>query len=107
MAEVKTRVRAAFHPQLVQVWKSHPLMTMPGSLYSSRYAEPPVTFVERSALEHQQANISGQVYSFVPLITDRNYHGCSIQVLFLRRDIPGSSPLIKVDPIVKTIFGQQ
>ena len=51
-------------------------------------------------------NLKGDTYRFVPLITEENYHGCAIDVLFLRRDTPGT-PLIyqgDLDNRMKVLF---
>ncbi len=45
--------------------------------------------MEFLAENHKFISFNSHIHKFAPLITEQNYHGCSLDILFLRRDMPG------------------
>lgn len=82
----KHRIRSALHPQIRELCSSHPLMKT--GRYAATY-EGGLNYWDFYANQHKQVSAGDHIYRFVPIITSHNYHGCSLDVLFLRRDMPG------------------
>lgn len=91
----KRKIRSALHPQLLELWKSHPRLK--SEFEGQRYKEPPgypsteelVSFSEHRAERNKVVSVGNHIHRFVPLVTEENYSGCSLDILFLRRDTPG------------------
>ena len=51
-------------------------------------------------------SVNNHIHRYAPLITEQNYNGCSLDILFLRRDVPGG--IIKhggdIDNRLKVLF---
>lgn len=82
-AKHKHNIRKAFHVQLKQLWSTNKFLKE----VTTKEAGIPG---ERIPLAHY---IAGQYrlnpYRFVPLVLDQYFLLCSVDILFLRRDIPG------------------
>jgi hypothetical protein len=89
MVTAKQCIRSAFHPQIKHVWMSHAAKTHEVSSYHSMYTEDNLSFWEFYANKHKVVSEHNHIHRFCPLINDINYHGCSIDILFLRHDVPG------------------
>jgi hypothetical protein len=95
--EDKRRIRSQIHPQLKALISSHRMLTHAGSIYAGKYfragapqvPEEMISFWEASGDQYKVVGSNNYIHRFAPLITERNYNGCSLDVLFLRRDIPG------------------
>ncbi len=103
--ESKRAIRSYLSPQLKLLWSSHPRL--------KEFTEPPYvdpdsnwSFIERLADQHKVVSVSNHIHRFVPLVTDDNYDGCCLDILFLRRDVPGG--LVKhggdIDNRLKVLF---
>jgi hypothetical protein len=101
IAAHKHAIRRHFHNQLKELWvanqflreckvdpRNFPKLAEPGSSTAAHYGNPPrlVPLVEIVADLHRSLG-----YRFVPLVVDRWELLCSLDILFLRRDIPGSA----------------
>lgn len=92
----KRSIRSQLHPQLKALTESHPMLCGPGSMYSGHYyregagrAEDVISFWEKSADRHKVISPGNHIHRFAPIVTEDNYNGCSLDILFLRRDMPG------------------
>ena len=88
--ESKWLVRLALHEQLVELWKTHPRL-------GSASANPHMVD------NHIMKKVGGK--EFVPLICSYVNSVCALDILFLRRDSPGS--LVHngdLDNRIKTLF---
>lgn len=86
----KHAIRKYLHPQLKRLWKTHPAL----STYAARTVEiddhnnrlnPPKPWLEFVAHNYERSGTG-----FIPLITEPNGLACSLDILFLRPDKPGS-----------------
>jgi hypothetical protein len=85
--EDKARIRSSIHPQLRELWNTHPRIKWRIETF---YSEAGETFVEHFASRNKVVSVRGNhIHRFIPLITEENYDSCSVEVLFLRRDSPG------------------
>jgi hypothetical protein len=121
-ATEKQLLRKAFHPQLAELWKHHPLLSkqvsVPVRYYHTpknlvSYPGPGVPQVQPSDsteakpwIEHLADQFVRGNYRFAPLVR-KGQVVCSLDILFLRRDSPGH--LIKstggdIDNRMKTLF---
>jgi hypothetical protein len=99
-AQHKHDIRRKLHPQLKRLWSVHPFLKgfeidktdfewgqkfhpAPGMRIGSHEDERPL--VEVVAENYRMFN-----YAFVPLVTEDLMLSCALDVLFLRRDPPGS-----------------
>lgn len=108
-ASHKHKVRRAFHPQLKNLWMttrhlsargSNPFST--GSILVN--SQPPI-YTTPSRLEWLASKYVCNGYRFIPLVTEDLSLLCSIDILFLRPDQPGT--LISsgdIDNRMKTLF---
>lgn len=98
-AKDKHKLRKYFHLQLRELWKQHPDLrrqaetrfTVQEGGFAKRIApvvpgEPGKTWVEHIADNHVRCNGN----RFVPLISEAGGFTCALNILFLRRDNPGS-----------------
>ena len=89
-ASDKHRIRKIFHPQLKELWNTHPALRMDVANLENRHAN---NYVEYG-------------YRFVPLVSSHFNVCCSLDILFLRRDQPGN--LIRnggdIDNRIKVLF---
>lgn len=111
MSKDKHRIRRILHPQLKVVWENHASLR---ELFEFRIeiqvdSTQPATitsWVELLADRNKVLSKSNHVHRFAPLVTADNYHGCSLDLLFLRRNMPGG--LIKyggdIDNRLKVLF---
>lgn len=107
-AEHKQSIRKVFHRQLKRLWEVHPALAgaredVPLREWRSNI---PIGTLKR---EHSIAGLSERFslndYKFVPLITRNLGVFCSIEVLFLRNDPPGSVLSAgDIDNRLKTLF---
>jgi len=106
MVEIKHKIRTALHPQIRDFWMSHPALRVPGGPFTARYTEKSLTFWEHYSEQHKVVSASDHTHRFAPLITEQDYYGCAVNVLFLRRDIPGVSLIHKgdLDNRLKVLF---
>lgn len=78
----KQHIRQQLHPQLQELWKQDKhLMGYEKTLFGKTGG----TYLEQIANSFQRGN-----HRFVPLITDASGYWCSLNVLVLRRDVPGN-----------------
>jgi hypothetical protein len=106
MVQLKSRIRAAVHPQIRDFWLSHPSSSFPSSPVTAKFTEKGLPFWEYYSDQHKVVSASKHIHRFAPLITERVYNGCSVSVLFLRRDTP-NTPLIHqgdLDNRMKVLF---
>lgn len=79
-AREKQLIRKQFHPQLRALWNDH---------HALRRALSPKPEEEVPEIERIASNFERGPYRFVPLVTKDNGLVCALNVLFLRRDMPG------------------
>lgn len=105
-APEKHSIRKEFHKQLKELWKQHPVLRRqaedrnhvraeklrrpgsfaPGGIVASHPDNPhSQTWVDLLAEEYSRFG-----YRFVPLVRKLHNFSCSLDILFLRRDNPGS-----------------
>ena len=114
LASHKQDIRKCFHRQLKQLWKTndflrdykrHPDVSIDSRSISSSAAhlgskQDKIPLVEYISKQHREHG-----YRFVPLVRDEFSLLCSLDILFLRRDIPGSAIQAgDIDNRVKTII---
>jgi hypothetical protein len=107
MATIKHRIRAALHPQIKEFWQSLPVTKVPGGIFTAKYTEAELSFWEYYSNQHKTVSESNHIHRFAPLITESSYYGCSLDVLFLKRDMPRRIPLIHhgdLDNRMKVLF---
>jgi hypothetical protein len=97
-------IRRKFHPQLMNLWKAHPLLSRATSIpLRGQYGEKWVkaTRVEWISFSHQVGS-----YYFVPLVSNDLNLVCSLDIQFLRRESPGSLIIHggDLDNRIKTLF---
>lgn len=91
----KQRIRRELHPQFVNLWKSHRSLkelfeARPIIETSSKGKEITASWAEFQSEKHKVVSIKGDhIHRFMPLITEENCAGCALDILFLRRDMPG------------------
>jgi len=114
----KHKLRKHFHPQLRELWQQHPDLRRQAQTKFLRILAPPYgvrveyasspdqmgakTWIEHIADDHITCNGN----RFVPLVSEAGGFTCSLNILFLRRDNPGS--LIRhggdIDSRIKVLF---
>jgi hypothetical protein len=106
MVAIKHRIRTALHPQIKDFWMSHPAMRSPASPFVVSYTEKNLSFWDIYAERHKAISEHGHVHKFAPLITEKDYFGCAVNILFLRRDTPNVSLIHKgdLDNRLKVLF---
>jgi hypothetical protein len=106
MLEAKQKIRAFLHPQIKEYWHSHPSMKIPGSPFTAQYTEKGLSFWDFYANQNKVTSSSDHIHRFVPLITEGSYHGCAVNVLFLRRDTPNGALMHQgdLDNRIKVLF---
>jgi hypothetical protein len=90
----KQRIRRELHPQLRNLWNSHRSLR---ELSSARpivgyqgTTEVTASWAEVESERHKVVSEKGNhIHRFMPLITEETYYGCALDILFLRRDMPG------------------
>ncbi len=100
-AKHKQEIRRAFHPQLRRLWDVTPQLRTAPAVGPQGHVRPPF----RTRLEWLAAQYQRCGYEFVPLVAEELSLLCSVSILFLRPDPPGS--LIKsgdIDNRLKTLF---
>lgn len=115
----KHEIRKAFHIQLKKLWQEHPCLAhkwdifpyIPPQaartlsvLYQRGYMKPTPAGLSTVDILSRQFDRCG--YQFVPLVNERFDLVCGLDVLFLRRGIPGNliMPGGDVDNRIKTLF---
>jgi hypothetical protein len=81
----KNQIRSKIHSQLAELWRQHPLLRARLALPT----EEPQSLASLAGMFKFQ-NKNNQLYRFVPLIGGYVGTACSLDILFLRRDGPGS-----------------
>ena len=101
-AKEKHTLRKVFHKQLAELWKSHPVLRRERDKRVLLIGSDPQQFmiipetrteVYSQAIvwvDHVANNYSRCGYRFLPLARKANEFTCSLDILFLRRDAPGS-----------------
>jgi len=79
-ADDKHAIRKQFHLQLQEYWKSHPQL---------KHLLEVGNFQGQSVVSQIAGQFLRGLHSFVPLARKREDGYCSLNILFLRRDIPG------------------
>jgi hypothetical protein len=81
----KNSIRRKLHPQLYDSWLTHPALEGKLAAWESakeyQYKDDANTFILAYRVER---------YGFIPLITTRHHMICELDILFLRREQPGS-----------------
>lgn len=88
----KHAIRKYLHPQLKELWHTHPVLrsyTIPGSWTKSLYA-PHAPGEQITHLDMIANSYTASDFHFVPLINNTWGTACSLEILFLRRDVPGN-----------------
>ncbi len=100
LAEHKQAIRKVFHRQLKHLWSTNKFLSNHKQQPSDRKAhqpiastldtltwtdEDPIPMVDNIANQYRQNG-----YKFVPLVREEISLLCSLDILFLRRDMPGS-----------------
>lgn len=100
----KHRIRRVLHPQLVNLWMQHPLLSDAATvplLGEQDGRKLRATRVDWISLQHQKGK-----FRFVPLVSKCLNLVCSLDIQFLRREPPGS--LVRhggdIDNRLKTLF---
>jgi hypothetical protein len=97
--EDKWAIRKQLEPQLAELWQVHPallgyLMGYGGPLTTSMTtldADVPIRVEQtRAQLQGFRASPSGYSYPFLPLVREGLLLTCSLDILFLRKGVPGS-----------------
>jgi len=78
----KHEFRRQLHPQLRELWRQDRHLKHYGEAHLSGKSGP-------TYLEHIAKRFSRGGTGFIPLITEATGYWCSLNVLFLRRDMPG------------------
>ncbi len=108
-APEKHRIRKEFHVQLAELWKQNPLLREQLEKPVIRYKTPPnlvsypgpgveivepaphgYTALSKPWVQHLAEMYQRFGYRFVPLVREQYGTTCSLEILFLRRDNPGS-----------------
>lgn len=105
-ANHKHEIRKAFHRQLKRLWEVHPFLSQG---LGNQEADERAIVLGRPPNEHSAGVLSEKFqvnnHRFVPLVTKESGILCSVDVLFLRSDPPGS--VIRsgdIDNRLKTLF---
>lgn len=104
-ANHKHEIRRALHPQLRKLWQLHPFLK---EAQTERPNTGTVVFgspSQRNTIPSLANRFSKFGYRFVPLVTRELELKCSLDILFLRNDPPGS--LLSagdIDNRLKTLF---
>jgi len=77
----KHAIRREIHKQLIELWKRHPRLR---TEFESSADPTGMTGIKRMAKNYSRCG-----YEFLPLIPEDLGVGCSLDILFLRRDQPG------------------
>jgi hypothetical protein len=109
-ANLKHELRRTFHPQLRRLWSTNHALKLFAEPFSERYFtkhpdERGTITRAQAGLEVMSHNWGLNGYQFVPLVTDKLFLRCKIDILFLRPDEPYH--VIKsgdLDAKLKTIF---
>jgi hypothetical protein len=106
-AEHKHEIRKVFHRQLRQLWETYdPLrFAVPRRYERLSHTHERTTTYGGTLADYLAANYTRGDYRFVPLVREELSLICSIHILFLRPDRPGS--IIKsgdIDNRLKTLF---
>jgi hypothetical protein len=102
----KHEIRKVFHKQLASLWKTHPFLI--DFMDQDKKEWPDKSFASNNPYpRHNLINRYARCgYRFLPLVSDWFAVSCALDILFLRRDGPGS--LIKsggdIDNRVKVLF---
>jgi hypothetical protein len=101
LSKHKHHIRRAFHGQLKRLWETHPFLSS-CTMHRKHWGFPERPISERGAqwghskdgTEPMREVVADQYkefgYRFLPLVRDQISLSCSLSVLFLRRDGPGS-----------------
>jgi hypothetical protein len=105
-AEHKHDIRKQFHEQLTQLWKTHPLLKQFYDNWTSFVTAPGGTRGGVNALDRIASNHVVGNSRFVPLVSRGFGIACGLDILFLRRELPGE--IVKhggdLDNRIKTLF---
>jgi hypothetical protein len=113
LAVHKHIIRREFHKQLKELWATNRfLSTESVAVNSGRGQGVPVNAVRSleagprvSLAEYVASRYCEYGYHFVPLVREENSLLCSLDILFLRRDIPGSAIQAgDIDNRIKTLI---
>lgn len=115
LAAHKHRIRQEFHKQLKRLWETNRFLrerkVFPGdfgispaalrTVYDSRAESDQVPWVDVVAAKYGEYG-----YRFVPLVQESLHMLCSLDILFLRRDIPGGiiTSAGDIDNRIKTVI---
>lgn len=114
-AQEKHAIRKVFHKQLAQLWDIVPSLEMrkrPYSVPNIAAGAPLRTLGPTwkkcpSILDELGSNFSRCGYRFVPLVSKRLWLACDLDILLLRRDMPGVSLVHSggdIDNRIKTLL---
>ena len=115
-ASHKHEIRKVFHLQLRRLWETHPALRKGQSQKLTAAPYDPMLAMMRRAREHASLEFKPTVgsladrfslnkYRFVPLLTKDLDALCSVDVLFLRNEPPGSALRAgDIDNRLKTLF---
>jgi hypothetical protein len=105
-ADHKHAIRRALHPQLRRFWQTHPVLravrsglSLGGGYLGAKELPNPLLW-ESLAEKYERVG-----YNFVPLVKEESMLICSLNILFLRADMPGA--IVNsgdIDNRLKTLF---
>jgi len=81
----KHAIRHHLHAQMKRLWETHPALHEYASRTIEEQGRPPIKFLDNLAHSYERAGIG-----FIPLMTASNGLVCSLDILFLRSDRPGT-----------------
>lgn len=87
VGEAKHQIRLAVHEQLKLLWHEHPVLK-DWAKFDIAEAQQARSYADILADNYQRCNMR-----FLPLVNNRSGLACALDILFLRRDPPGS-PII-------------
>jgi hypothetical protein len=87
-AKEKNEIRRVFHGQLKELWARHPVLKLMVPVQEHPDTGEPVRRYDQIA-RFKVGNKTGHIYNFLPLIGEEYGISCSLDILLLRRDMPG------------------
>lgn len=96
MREIKAKIRSAFHPQIKNFWQAQVQKWGKGrgQMFTATYTEKSLSFWDHYAEQNKMVSRGDHIHRYCPLVSEQTYFGCSLEILFLRRDGPRGEDLI-------------
>jgi hypothetical protein len=98
LAQHKQKIRKVFHSQLKELWRTNRFLSTEEVFVSSGESEGPKggkigwanTNPKAKLVDYVASQYEEFGYRFCPLVRESTSLMCSLRILFLRRDVPGS-----------------